>query len=203
MRDEAEVTTRKLKAEILERTALYEGFLKLYRYRFEIEQHGGGTRVVTWELMERGHSVAVLGHDPVRDEVVLGVECRPGAIVCGEYPYREQLIAGIIDGTESPLDAAVREMKEEAGLELRDPVLIHPGAYVSSGGTSEKVALVYGIVDTRKAGGIHGSTKSEDILTQLMPAQVFIDRARSGALNDLKSLMAGYWLAEHSSRRQR
>ena len=58
-----------MKARILEKTLLYEGFLKLYRYRFEIEQHGGGSRVVHWEMMERGRSVGVLGHDPKRDEI--------------------------------------------------------------------------------------------------------------------------------------
>ena len=34
-----------MKARILEKTPLYEGFLKLYRYRFEVERHGGGARV--------------------------------------------------------------------------------------------------------------------------------------------------------------
>ena len=73
------------KAKILEKTALYEGFLKVYRYRFEIEQHRGGTRTVTWEMMERGRSVGVLGHDPKRDEIVLVNECRPGILVTGLY----------------------------------------------------------------------------------------------------------------------
>jgi ADP-ribose pyrophosphatase len=88
-------------------------------------------------------------------------------------------------------------MREEAGLILREPVLIHPGAYVSSGGTSEKIALVYGTVDTRHAGGIHGNaTEHEDILAVVLPADVFIERVRSGDINDLKTLVAGYWFAE-------
>lgn len=193
------MSTRTLKAQIRDRTPLHEGFLKVYRYRFEVEQHGGGSKQITWELMERGHSVAVLGHDPARDEIVLGNEFRPGAFVTGDYAYREQLIAGVIEADESPLDAAAREMREEAGLELRDPVLIHPGAFVSSGGTSEKIALVYGTVDTSAAGGIHGDA-SEDILSIILAVPIFLERLRSGGFNDLKTLLAGYWLAERLGR---
>ncbi len=189
------MTERRLKARIVSRTPLHEGFLKVYRYRFEVERHAGGTRQIEWELMERGNSVAVLGHDPKRDEVVLGNEFRPGAFVSGEYAYREQLIAGTIDSSESPIDAAAREMREETGLVLRDPVLVHPGAYVSSGGTSEKIAIVYGTVDTSAAGGARGVGESEDVLAVILPTQQFIDRVLSGEINDFKTLLAGYWLA--------
>jgi ADP-ribose diphosphatase len=191
------MSAKKMHAAILGRTPLYEGFLKVYRYDLEMERHGGGLQRRTWEVMERGHAVAVLGHDPVRDEVVLVNECRPGLLVDGEYSFRDNLVAGAIDGDESPLAAAVREMREETGLELRDPILIHPGAYVSSGGTSERIALVYGTVNTAGAGGVHGAVEEgEDILAVVLPAQVFIDRVRSGEMNDMKTLLVGYWFAE-------
>jgi ADP-ribose pyrophosphatase len=192
------VTPRRLNAVIRSRTPLHEGFLRLYRYEFDVEQHSGGIRRTSWEMMERGNAVAVLGHDPVRDEVVLGNEFRPGAIVAGDYPYRDNLIAGAIGKNETALEAAVREMQEETGLVLNDPIVIHPGAYVSSGGTSEKIAIVYGTVDAANAGGVHGNaSENEDILTIVLPAKVFIDRVRSGDINDLKTLVAGYWFAEH------
>jgi ADP-ribose pyrophosphatase len=191
------VTARQLKAVIHSRTALHEGFLRVYRYEFDVEKYGGGVRRTTWEVMERGNAVAVLGHDPGRDEVVLVNEFRPGLMVAGDYPYRDNLVAGAIEDNETALQAAVREMQEEAGLVLSNPVLIHPGAYVSSGGTSEKIAIVYGTVDTSHAGGVHGNaTEQEDILTVVLPAKVFIDRVRTGNVNDLKTLVAGYWFAE-------
>lgn len=174
----------------------------MYRYEFDVEQHGGGTHRITLEVMERGHAVAVLGYDPKRDEVVLANEFRPGAIVAGDYPYRDNLVAGAIEKNETALEAAVREMQEEAGLVLRDPVLIHRGAYVSSGGTSEKISLVYGTVDAGEAGGVHGAAQEhEDILTVVLPARVFIDRVRSGEIDDLKTLVAGYWFAERHAGR--
>jgi ADP-ribose pyrophosphatase len=191
------MTSRRLNADLRSKTALYEGFLRVYRYDIDVERHGGGSRRTTWEVMERGNAVAVLGHDPHRDEIVLGNEFRPGALAAGDYPFRDNLVAGAIDDGETPLEAAVREMREEAGLVLNDPELIHAGAYVSSGGTSEKIALVYGTVDTGCAGGVHGNAaEQEDILTVVLPAAVFVERVRSGAIDDLKTLVAGYWFAE-------
>ena len=189
--------SKQLSAIIEKRDRLYDGFLKVYRYEFDVEKHDGGRTRIVRDVMERGHAVAVLAHDPKRDEVVLGNEFRPGALVAGDYPYTDNLVAGSIDGDESVLDAAVREMREEAGLKLGNPVLIHSGAYVSSGGTSEKLAIVYGTVDTSLAGGVHGNeSEDEDILSVVLPASVFIERVRSGQITDLKTLVAGYWFAQ-------
>jgi ADP-ribose pyrophosphatase len=187
-----------LSAFIRGRTPLSLGFLKLYRYEFEVERHEGGTQRLTWELMERGNTVSVLAYDPVRDEVVLGKEFRPGALVAGDSPFTEHLVSGVVSEGESGEAAAVREMQEETGLVLREPRVIHPGAYVSSGGTSEKVILVLGLVDSGRAGGVHGAEgERENILSVVLPAQEFIERARAGAINDLKTNLAAYWLAEH------
>jgi ADP-ribose pyrophosphatase len=194
------MTARQLTATIHSRTPLHEGFLRLYRYEFDIEQHGGGIRRTRWEMMERGNAVAVLAHDPGRDEVVLINEFRPGVLVAGDYPFRDNLVAGAIGSNETVLEAAVREMHEETGLVLGNAVLIHPGAYVSSGGTSEKISIVYGTVDTSRAGGVHGNvSESEDILTVVLPAKTFIERVRSGEINDLKTLIAGYWFGEQQA----
>jgi ADP-ribose pyrophosphatase len=197
------VTPKHLKAVIHDREPLHEGFLKVYQYEFDVEKHDGGITRLSREVMERGDAVAVLGHDPSRDEVVLGNEFRPGVIVNGEYPYRDNLVAGAIDENETALEAAVREMWEETGLVLGNPVLIHSGAYVSSGGTSEKISIVYGTVDTTHAGGVHGKeSEEEDILTVVLPAKAFIERVRSGDINDLKTLVAGYWFAERRPARK-
>lgn len=194
------MTHRQLRAVIRGKVPLHEGFLRLYRYDFEVEKYAGGTRRLAWEVMERGNAVAVLGHDPRREEVVLVNEFRPGALAAGEYPYRDNLVAGAMENEETVFEAAVREMQEETGLLLSDPTLIHAGAYASSGGTSEKISLVYGTVDTTQAGGVHGNAEEhEDILTVVLPAKTFVARVRSGEINDLKTLVAGYWFAERHS----
>jgi ADP-ribose pyrophosphatase len=192
------MTRRKLKASVRAVTPLHAGFLRVNRYEIEVERHAGDTRIVTWEVMERGNAVAVLGYDPRRDEVVLAQELRPGMLAAGDYSFSDNLVARGIAAGEDPLNAAVREMQEETGLQLRKPQLIHPGAYVSSGGTSEKVVIVLGLIDASAAGGVHGNPdESEDILTVILPAEEFIRRVRAGDITDLKTMVAGYWFAEH------
>jgi ADP-ribose pyrophosphatase len=61
---------------------------------------------------------------------------------------------------------------------------------------------VFGLVDTSHAGGVHGnSDEQEDILTVVLPAETFIARVRAGEINDLKTLVAGYWFAERRAER--
>jgi len=197
-----EQMTQRPNAVATQVTPLASGFLKVNAYEIRADTHRGGVMTVTREVMERGHAVGVLGYDPQRDEVVLGNELRPGMLAAGEYPFGDALIAGVIDADETAIQAAVREMQEEAGLDLRDPLLVHPGAYVSPGGTSEKVAIVFGIVDTSAAaGGVHGNPhEHEDVLVVVMPASEFVDRARRGDIDDMKTALAGWWLADHRAR---
>ena len=191
---------RRLKAVVRGVKPLHSGFLSVNQYELEVERHAGGTRLIKWEVMERGNAVAVLGYDPKRDEVVLAYELRPGMLAAGEYPFSDNLVAGAIEPKEDALEAAKREMLEEVGLALREPRIIHPGAYVSSGGTSEKIIIVLGFVDAAGAGGVHGNPhESEDILTVVQSANKFVERCLSGEITDLKTLVAGYWLAQHRS----
>ena len=144
---------KKPQAKIIESKRVYDGFFKMDELTIEMDRHEGGTMTLKRLNFERGHAVAMLGYDPVRDEVLLVNEMRPGMLAAGTYPFVDALPAGMIDKGEDAIAAAVREMHEEAGLELKNPRLIHDGAFVSSGGTSEKISLVVGIVDTSKAGG--------------------------------------------------
>lgn len=195
------MTARSLTARIKSKTPIVTGFLQVNRYEFETDMHAGGAQIVEREVMERGHAVAALGYDPARDEIVLVNEFRPGCLVAGDEPFTDNLAAGGIGEGESAIEAAVREMQEEAGLELTDPEIIHPGAFVSSGGTSEKITIVFGLVDSSQAGGIHGNVgESEDIRVVVLAADEFIARVRSGQITDLKTLVAGYWLAENLAR---
>lgn len=192
------MTTRKLQAKIKSSRSIADGFLKVNRYEFEIDKHVGGTQTITRDVMERGHAVGVLAYDPERDLIVLVNEFRPGCLLAGAEPFTDNLVAGGIAEGESPLDAAVREVAEEVGLKLERPILVHPGAFVSSGGTSEMISIVVGFVDASDAGGVHGNPdESEETLAVVLTADEFVARVRSGHIADLKTLVAGFWFAEN------
>lgn len=191
----------RLNAVVRNVTVRFDGFLKINEYEIEHETHRGATMTVRRLVMERGHAVGVLGYDAARDEVVLANELRPGMLAAGEYPFGDALIAGGIAADETAIDAAIREMKEEANLNLHDPLVMHAGAYVSPGGTSEKVVLVFGRVDTAHAGGVHGNPgEDEDIRTVVLRADDFIARAKRGDITDMKTVLAAWWLEEERGR---
>jgi ADP-ribose pyrophosphatase len=195
---------KKLGARIVSATPEYQGFLSIRRYEIEVDRFDGGRQRVVRFIMERGHAVGVLAYDPGADCVVLVNEMRPGILVAGEAAFSDSLIAGMIDANETALEAAVRETREEAGLELRDPRIIHRQAYVSPGGTSESVTLVVGTVTAPESESIHGNAaEDEDLRTTLLSARKLMNRIRSGAINDLKTITAGYWLTANRARLRR
>lgn len=192
------MTKKKLEAKVKKITPEYDGFLTINRYEIEKDLHEGGKQEMTWLVMERGHAVGILAYDPGRDEVILVNEMRPGILAAGDYPYTDTLPAGGIGRGETAIDAAVREMQEETGLDLKGARMLHDKAYVSAGGTSESIAIVFGTVDASKAGGIHGNEdEKENIKTTIMKSDEFMDKIRSGEINDLKTMVAGYWLMEN------
>lgn len=191
-------------AKITGKNRVYDGFFKMDEYTIEMDTHDGEKQTLTRLIFERGHAVAMLGYDPKRDEVLLVNEMRPGMLANGEEPFADMLPAGMIDKGETALEAAVREMKEETGLTLDNATLIHEGAYVSSGGTSEKLALVFGTVDMAKAGGVHGHPEEgESIKSVILTSGEFIARAENGGIRDMKSLVCAFWLAKNRDRLQK
>ena len=79
--------------------------------------------------------------------------------------YELSLPSGMIDPGESPVEAAVREFKEETGLTLGKVYHVSPPLASSAGLTDETVAIVYG-----EASGTVSSaylTEHEDIEVRL------------------------------------
>ena len=195
---------RRPAAEVVGVATEYQGYLSIRRYEIEEDLHRGGRQRVTRLVMERGHAVAVLAYDPRKDRVVLVNELRPGVLAAGGTAFSDGLIAGAIEPGEAALDAAVREAREEAGLELETPRIIHERAYVSPGGTSETITIVYAAVTAPLASEIHGNpAEQENIRTAILSSRKFFNRIASGEINDMKTLLAGCWLRANRARLKR
>jgi len=177
----------------------YSGFLSIDEYQITHELYTGGfTPVITRELMERGHAVAVLLFDPDVDKLVLIEQFRIGA-KDDDNPWLLELVAGMIDEGESIQDVAIRECKEEAGLEIKNTHEIF-SYYSSPGGCTEQITLFYAEVDSHSAGGVYGlDSEDEDIKVIVIDYKEAIEQLNNGKINSATPIIALQWLQIHHS----
>ncbi|BBL70494.1 NUDIX domain-containing protein [Methylogaea oryzae] len=190
--------------EIVERIPRYQGFftIAVLRLRHALFR-GGWSEVMTRELFERGDSVAVVPYDPVQDRIVLIQQFRVGALRAGESPWLWEIIAGVAEEDEPPDQVARREALEEAGCTVRH--LLRIGEfYTSPGGSSEKLTLYCGIVDSTGIGGIHGlAEEHEDIRVQVVEYAELLDMMERGDISSAVPYMGLQWLTLNRERLRR
>lgn len=184
--------------QIITRETLYHGFFSLVRYHFKHKLFKGGmSNEVTREVFVRGHAVALLPYDPLRDEVVLIEQLRLPALETSETPWLIELVAGMIEPGESHEEVARREAEEEAGLTVgRCRQML---SYLSSpGGTSERLFVLIGEVDARTATGIHGLPEEhEDIRVHVVSREQAYRWVEEGIIDNAATVIALQWLALH------
>ena len=147
---------------------------------------------ITREVMERGHAVAVLLHDPKRDEIVLIEQFRIGA-VHEEKPWLLELVAGMVEEGEEAEDVARREAEEESGASVGGLEFI-ANYYCSAGGTTEMTAVFYAQIDASSVSGVHSvEGENEDIRVVKLSAKEFVDSLSNTTIHTASLLVAGYW----------
>lgn len=185
--------------EILEKTTPYKGRFRIDRYRLRYRRFDGAwSEPVIREVFERGHAAAVLPYDPVRDEVVLIEQFRPGPLAAGEAtPWMIEIVAGIIDPGETADVVVRREAVEEADLAIGALEFI-ADCYMTPGGCSERVAIYCGRCDAGAAGGVHGNPDEvEDIRVFTLPAAAIPDRLSDGSIRNAITMISLQWLCLH------
>lgn len=182
--------------EIIDHRTAFQGYFRVDRYRLRHKLFAGGmSGEISREVFERGHAAGVLPYDPIRDEVLLIEQFRPGAFAAGFHPWVIEPVAGIIEAGETVEDVVRREAKEESGCVLQDLIPIFH-YLVSPGGTSESCALFCGRVSCEGAGGIHGvDGEHEDIRVMVVPFSEAMTWLSSGRLNNALLIIALQWLA--------
>ena len=180
---------------------LYQGFFQMDRLRLNHARFDGSyTGTIDREMFLRGDATCVLPYDPVRDEVVLLEQFRPGALWRDQSPWLLELIAGMNEPGETPEDVAHREAEEEAGLEFRRLERICD-YLVSPGGTTEMVSLYAGWVRTENAGGLFGiAAENEDIRAHVFTADEALAMLADGTINNAAAIISLQWLTIHRAR---
>ena len=143
----------------------YDGYLHLYEA--EYENNDGGRK--KYEVVSRQKELTpdtmgqkldgVMIVPIVGERVLLSKEFR---IPTNRFVYN--FPAGLIDRGETVQEAAVRELKEETGLDTKEILFELPAAYSTAGMTDERVAVVF----VKATGEILGSDNvNEEIYSQL------------------------------------
>lgn len=121
-------------------------FLHLYEGEYDVEGLSLPYEIVSRKDEEEMLGGASLGHET--DAVCIVPFFENGDVLatkefryalnayCLEFP------AGLIEAGESPVKAAIRELKEETGLDAKRVLFSIPGGFSSAGMTDEKVAVV-------------------------------------------------------------
>ncbi|PID45644.1 MAG: ADP-ribose diphosphatase [Proteobacteria bacterium] len=183
--------------KIINKNTPFKRFFQIDVYQLQYEHFSGGwSEVVTREIFERGHAVAVLLHDPQADQLLLIEQFRPGAIHDPDGPWMLEIVAGMVEEGESNEDVARREVMEEAGCTV-DNLEFIMDYYPSAGGSTERVSLYYGTVNLSTVQtGVHGlGDEHEDIRTLIVPTDTVIQWLKQGKIKASLAIIAIQWLA--------
>lgn len=182
--------------EVLARETVFDGFLRVDRYRLRHSLYAGGTsRELVRERVERLRAAAILLYDPDADQVVMVEQFRIGAHEAGEGAWLLEVVGGYVPPEESPEAVARREAVEEAGCEVGE---IEPiGEFYLSPGTSvERISLYCGRVRAPAGGTVHGlDDEGEDIRVEVLAADAAIAELFTGRVNSTTAIVTLQWLA--------
>lgn len=151
-------------------------------------------------------AVTILPYDPVRDVVMVIEQFRYGPFIRGaQNCWVLEPIAGRIDAGEEPVDAALREMAEEARLTMAADNLIRIGAsYPSPGATSEILFHFIALCDLPQSlEGVAGlESEAEDIRSHILPLDRLLAMVETGEAQNGPLIQSAYWLALNRARLQ-
>ncbi len=184
-----------MRFRILNHEPLYRGFFRLDAWTIEHDRFDGGRQTIVREHLERGDAVAVLLHDPKRDQVLLIEQFRIGPAVRPDTADGDawllEIVAGMLDEGESPEDCARRECIEEAGY--APAKLTSLGWYYSTpGGSSERIHLFLGEVDRNRPAGPGGGVagEHEDIRVLWTSREQALAWVAEGRINSAPPMLA-------------
>lgn len=128
-------------AVLLKEEELLSSYLKVKRMKLEHALFQGGISVpILREVIVKPEAVAVLLVDPGNEKVILVEQFRVGGLFHTDGPWLLELVAGVCDGVEDPIDTAYREVKEETGCDILSIVPVC--SYLTTPGISmEKIHI--------------------------------------------------------------
>ncbi|CAG67240.1 NUDIX domain-containing protein [Acinetobacter baylyi] len=184
--------------EIEKRESLYQGFTRLEKvsFRHRLFNQQEYTPVIQRELITRKQAAGVLLYSHPQRKFALIEQFRIGAIEDTSSPWQLEIIAGVLDGDESPETCIRRECLEESGCEIQAAQHLF-SFYPSAGACSELFHLYTAQTTLPEYGGVFGlAEEGENIKLHLFDYDQLTTLLSQGRLRNAPVIMALQWLAQ-------
>ena len=182
------------KFKIVSKKNLYDGFFKMSEIVLKYKKYDGTwTNSISRELFGGAQVSAVLPYDPLKKEIILIQQFRPGTISKNLDNYLIEIVAGIIDEGENPEDAAKRECFEETGCVIKKLIPIQ-GYFPAPGSSESFYHLFLGETETFSGTRIMGlENENEDIKVQSFKSSKVREIMQKGKILNGLTLIALQW----------
>jgi len=181
------------------RENLFQGFIQVEKVslRHRLFHRPEYSRLLQRELIHRPEAAGVLLYNDQQQRFALIEQFRVGALNDPDSAWQLEIIAGVLDGNESPESCIRRESLEEAGCKI-DELQHLFSFYPSAGACSEFFHLYAAEVELPAEGGIFGlATEGEDIQLHLFEYSQLPILFKQGRLRNAPVIMALQWLVQH------
>ena len=181
------------------RENLFRGFIQVEKVtiKHRLFNKSNYSSSIHRELIHRPEAAGVLLYDNQQRRFALIEQFRIGALNDTVSPWQLEVIAGVLDGDETPETCIRRESLEEAGCEVHD--LQHLFTfYPTAGACSEIFHLYVANVELPTSGGVFGMPdEGEDIQLHLFDYSDAPLLLKNGRLRNAPVIMALQWLTQH------
>jgi ADP-ribose pyrophosphatase len=180
------------------RENLFRGFIQVEKVtiKHRLFNKSNYSSSIHRELIHRPEAAGVLLYDNQQRRFALIEQFRIGALNDTVSPWQLEVIAGVLDGDETPETCIRRESLEEAGCEVHD--LQHLFTFYPSGACSEIFHLYVANVELPTSGGVFGMPdEGEDIQLHLFDYSDAPLLLKNGRLRNAPVIMALQWLTQH------
>ncbi len=179
-----------------------DDFFRVDKAYLQYEKFNGDFSETVFRFnLDRNEAAAVLIYLEDKDRLLLIKQFRYADYVKGRGGWIEEIVAGVMEENETPLQCARRETIEETGYEI-DRFEHIASAYSTPGITTELMHLFLGIArsDDLKHQGGGLDEEHEDIQILEISREEALERLRSKRIRDAKTILAlQYFLLNHPS----
>ena len=181
-----------MKVKILEKKKLLDNFFRIDDVYLQFERFDGKwSNSVHRYNLDRGEAAGALIYLTDKQSFVFVRQFRYAVYSKGEKGWIDEIVAGVMEGDDTPLACIRRECIEEAGYQI-DTFYPMGWFYVSPGITNERVHLFIGLCTSnfKKFSGGGLSEENEDLQLVEMPKDEALQRLKEGYFKDGKTLLA-------------